>query len=61
MKHTYRAYYVKDISKEYPYDRTYVLSGEEDYLILYKNVVLEVSGNLGDDKVQEDIDKILEV
>lgn len=61
MKHPYRADYVKDISEDYPYDRTYILSGEEDYLILYKNVVLEVSGNLEDDKVQEDIARILEV
>lgn len=59
--HPYRADYVKDISQKYPYDRTYILSGEEDYLILYKNVVLEVSGNLEDEKVQEDIARILEV
>lgn len=61
MKHPYRADYVKDISGEYPYDKTYVLSGEEDYLILYKNVVLEVSGNLEDEKAQEEIARILEV
>lgn len=61
MKHPYRADYVKDISEAYPYDKTYVLSGEEDYLILYKNVVLEVSGNLDDEKVQEEIARILEV
>jgi len=61
MKHPYRADYVKDISQKYPYDRTYILSEEKDYLILYKNVVLEVSGNLEDEKVQEDIARILEV
>ncbi|KXB69829.1 DUF2812 domain-containing protein [Peptoniphilus sp. DNF00840] len=59
--HPYRADYVKDISQKYPYDRTYILSEEKDYLILYKNVVLEVSGNLEDEKVQEDIARILEV
>lgn len=59
--HPYRADYVKDISQKYPYDKTYIISGEEDYLILYKNVVLEVSGNLEDEKVQEDIARILEV
>ena len=59
--HPYRADYVKDISQKYPYDRTYILSEEKDYLILYKNVVLEVSGNLEDETVQEDIARILEV
>ena len=61
MKHPYRADFVKDISEAYPYDRTYITSDQEDYLILYKNVVLEVNGNLEDDKVQEDIASILEV
>lgn len=61
MKHTYRADYVKDISEGYPYDKTYILSDGEDYLILYKNVVLEVSGNLEDDKAQKDIARILEL
>lgn len=60
-KHPYRADYVKDISEAYPYDKTYILSDGEDYVILYKNVVLEVSGNLEDEKVQEEIAKILEV
>ena len=61
MKHPYRADYVKDISKAYPYDKTYIISGEEDYLILYKNVVLEVNGKFQDEKTQEDIARILEV
>ena len=61
MKHPYRAEFVKDISEAYPYDRTYILSDEEDYLILYKNVVLEVNGNFQDEKVQEEIARILEV
>ena len=61
MKHPYRADFVKDISGAYPYDRTYILSEDKDYLILYKNVVLEVNGNLEDEKVQEDIARILEV
>ena len=61
MKHPYSADYVKDISGAYPYDRTYILSDGEDYLILYKNVVLEVNGNLEDEEVQKDIARILEV
>lgn len=60
-KHPYRADYVKDISEAYPYDKIYILSGEEDYLILYKNVVLEVNGNFQDEKGQEEIARILEV
>lgn len=61
MKHPYRADFVKDISGAYPYDRTYILSEDKDYLILYKNVVLEVNGNLEDEEVQKDIERILEV
>lgn len=61
MKHPYMADFVKDISGAYPYDRTYILSEDKDYLILYKNVVLEVNGNLEDEEVQKDIARILEV
>lgn len=61
MKHPYRNDYVKDISGDYPYDRTYILLDGENYLILNKNVVIEVSGNLEDEKAQEEIAKILEV
>lgn len=61
MKHPYRADFVKDISGAYPYDRNYILSEDKDYLILYKNVVLEVNGNLEDEEVQKDIARILEV
>ena len=61
MKDPYRTDYVKDISEAYPYDRTYITSDQEDYLILYKNVVLEVNGNFQDEKVQEEIARILEV
>ena len=61
MRDPYWADYVKDISGEYPYDKTYILLDGEKYLILNKDVVLEVSGNLEDDKVQEEIARILEV
>lgn len=61
MRAPYWADYVKDISEAYPYDKTYILLDGEKYLILNKDVVLEVSGNLEDDKVQEEIARILEV
>ncbi len=61
MRDPYWVDYVKDISEAYPYDKTYVLLDGEKYLILNKDVVLEVSGNLEDDKVQEEISRILEV
>lgn len=61
MRDPYWADYVKDISEAYPYDKTYILLDGEKYLILYKNVVLEVNGNFQDEKVQEEIAKILEV
>lgn len=61
MRDPYWADYVKDISEAYPYDKTYILLDGEKYLILNKDVVLEVSGDLEDDKVQEEIARILEV
>lgn len=61
MRDPYWDDYVKDISEAYPYDKTYILLDGEKYLILNKDVVLEVSGNLEDDKVQEEIARILEV
>ncbi|MHC5099650.1 hypothetical protein ACYSNN_07370, partial [Peptoniphilus genitalis] len=61
MRDPYWADYVKDISEAYPYDKTYILLDGEKYLILNKDVVLEVSGNLENEKVQEEIARILEV
>lgn len=61
MRDPYWDDYVKEISEAYPYDKTYILLDGEKYLILNKDVVLEVSGNLEDDKVQEEIARILEV
>ena len=58
--HPYRAEFVKDISKDFSYDRSYSLSDENSYLILKGKMVLEVDGNIYDDKVAKDIEKILE-
>lgn len=59
--HPYRADFVKDISKDFAYDKTYSLADEGSYLILNGKVVLEVSGNINDKKVRDDIEKILGV
>ena len=58
--HPYRAEFVKDISKDFTYDKTYSLADEDSYLILNGKVVLEVDGNIYDKKVTKDIEKILE-
>ncbi|KGF03047.1 DUF2812 domain-containing protein [Anaerococcus lactolyticus] len=58
--HPYRAEFVKDISKDFSYDKVYSLSDENSYLILKGNMVLEVDGNIYDEKVTKDIEKILE-
>lgn len=59
--HPYRAEFVKDISKDFAYDKTCSLADEDSYLILNGNTVLEVDGNIYDEKVAKDIEKILEV
>ncbi|EGS31621.1 hypothetical protein HMPREF9130_0955 [Peptoniphilus sp. oral taxon 375 str. F0436] len=59
--HPYRTDYVKDLSKSYPYDKTYSLAKYDDYVILHHDVVLEINGDLTDDQVQKELGKILGV
>lgn len=59
--HPYRTDYVKDLSKSYPYDKTYSLATYDNYVILHHDVVLEVNGDLTDDQVQKELGKILGV
>ena len=58
--HPYRAEFVKDLSKYFAYDKTYSLADEDSYLILKGKMVLEVDGNIYDEKVTKDIEQILE-
>ena len=58
--HPYRAEFVKDLSKDFAYDKTYSLSDEDSYLILKGKMVLEVDGNIYDEKVTRDIEQIIE-
>lgn len=58
--HPYRSDFVKDISNKFPYDKTYSLDGEDSYLILQGDTVLEIEGNISYKKVQKEIEKILE-
>lgn len=58
--HPYRAEFVKDLSKDFAYDKTYSLADEDSYLILKGKMVLEVDGNIYDEKVTKDIEQILE-
>lgn len=58
--HPYRRDFVKDISKDFTYDMTYSLADYDSYLILKGKVVLEVDGNIYDEKISKDIEKILE-
>lgn len=58
--HPYRAEFVKDLSKDFAYDKTYSLADEDSYLILKGKMVLEVDGNIYDEKVTKDMEKILE-
>lgn len=59
--HPDRAAYVRDLSNTYPYDKTYRLASEDSYVILYKNVVLEINGDLADSQVQKEIASMMGV
>lgn len=58
--HPYRAEFVKDLSKDFTYDKTCSLANENSYLILNGKVVMEVEGNIYDEKVAKNIEKVLE-
>ena len=58
--HPYRRDFVKDISKDFSYDKVYSLADYDSYLILKGREVLEVDGNIYDEKAIKDIEKILE-
>lgn len=52
--------FVKDISKDFSYDKIYSFADYDSYLILKGKVVLEVDGNIYDEKDSKDIEKIIE-
>ena len=55
----YLGEYVKDISKEYDYDKTYKLSEGNRYAVLKGRVVLVVEGEINNPEIKEEIDKFL--
>lgn len=59
--HPYESVLVKDLTGDFPYEKTYRLAGEKSFLVLYGPTVLEVSGDIYDSEVQEQVEKILEV
>lgn len=59
--HPYESALVKDLTGDFPYEKTYRLAGEKSFLVLYGPTVLEVDGDIYDRQVQEQIEKLLEV
>lgn len=59
--HPYESALVKNLTGDFPYKKTYRLAGEKSFLVLYGNIVLEVSGDIYDRQVQEQVEKLLEV
>lgn len=59
--HPYESALVKDVTGDFPYEKTYRLAGEKSFLVLYGPTVLEVEGDIYDSEVQEQIEKLLEV
>ena len=57
--HPYFGEYVKDISKEYDYDKTYKLSEGNRYAVLKGRVILVVEGEINNPEIKEEIDKFL--
>ena len=57
--HPYFGEHVKDISKEYDYDRTYKLSEGNRYAILNGRVILVVDGDINNPEIKTEIYKFL--
>lgn len=57
--HPYFGEHVKDISKEYDYEKTYKLSEGNRYAVLKGRVILVVEGEINNPKIKEEIDKFL--
>lgn len=57
--HPYFGEHVKDISKEYDYDKTYKLSEGNRYAVLKGRVILVVEGEINNPEIKEEIDKFL--
>lgn len=57
--HPYFGEHVKNISKEYDYDKTYKLSEGNRYAVLKGRVILVVEGDINNHGIKEEIDKFL--
>ena len=57
--HPYFGEHVKDISKEYDYDKTYKLSEGNRYAVLKGRVILVVEGEINNPEIKEEINKFL--
>lgn len=55
----YLGEYVKDISKEYDYDKTYKLSEGNRYAILKGKVILVVEGKINNPEIKDEINRFL--
>lgn len=57
--HPYFGEHVKDISKEYDYDKTYKLSEGNRYAVLKGRVILVVEGEINNSEIKTEIEKFL--
>lgn len=55
--HPYNSDLVKDISVNFPYDKTYSLAYENSYIILDNQIVLKVIGDINNKKTQIELEK----
>ncbi|MDO5028756.1 MAG: DUF2812 domain-containing protein [Bacillota bacterium] len=53
--------FVKDLTSDFSYEKTYRIREDDSYLILYNSIVLEVRGNIYDQEIQDQIKEFLEV
>lgn len=57
--HPYDSNLVKDISSDFPYEKTYRLAYENAYIILDNQTVLKVMGDINNKKIQVALEKLL--
>lgn len=59
--HPYKSENVRDITSEFPFEKTYSLAYENTYLILNDKTVFKVNGDINNEKIMKELKKLMGV